>query len=271
MDSSKNHEHKLLRMAQVHETATIHPEAIISRDVEIDPYVTIGENVEIGKGTVIGPHVVLDGQTVIGKNNRIYHGAALGVKSENRDEKGSLFVGDNNIIRENVTIQAGSEGQKTKIGNNNFIMAYCHVTENCRLGNNIIMSNAVNLGKNVVIEDQAQIGGLSTLQDNVRVGRIAMVGGHSRINSDIPPYLLVDGHHNLRVKVNVIGLRRNGFKPWLRKEIKKIYKIVYRSGFSVEEAIEKIREEISDCESCTEIKEFIDFLENSSKGIVNCK
>ena len=258
----------LLRMADIHKTATVHPEARIARDVEIGPYTIIGSNVEISGGTKIGPHVIIEGSTVIGKNNNIYHGAALGIKPDNLKDsiRGCLLIGDNNTIRENVTINSGTEEKNTIIGSNNFIMAYCHIACNCKLGDNIIISNAVNLGKEVVIEDKAVIAGISSIEDHVKIGKIAMVGAHSRISDDVPPYILVDGHQPMRVKVNVIGLRRNGFQPELRKKIKKIYKLVFRSGLARKTAIKAIEREVSAGQLGGEIEYFLDFIKNTEKN-----
>lgn len=270
---------KILRMADIHETAVIHPEARIARDVKIGPYTIIGENVEIGKGTEIGPHVVIEGRTMIGSKNRIYHGAVVGTFSQELQELqksgqdrelgpdrgkeiGSVFIGDNNIIRENVTIYRGSKG--TRLGNNNFIMAYCHLASDCQVGNDIIMSNAANLSAKVVVEDQAVVAGLSVIHEGVRIGKMAMLGGHSRLTKDIPPYMLVDGLP-ARVKgINVIGLRRNGFSPAVRRDIKQAYKILYRSNLNLEEAIKKMEQELKSGE---EIEHFLGFLRNVQRGI----
>ena len=276
MKPSKDTSSKLLRMAHVHETATIHPEAVIARDVEIGPYTTIGKDVEIGRGTNIGPHVILEGKTTIGRNNSIYHGAVLGSCSDasgcRETEAGRLLIGDGNTIRENVIINAGHADRETVVGNGNFIMAYCHISSNCQLGDDLIIGNAVHAGEGVVIEDRAVIAGLSTIKEAVRVGKIAMVGGHSQVDRDVPPYILVDGHQDLRIKVNIIGLRRNGFKPEMRKEIKRVYKIVYRSGRDMTQAVKKIKRVIDNSSSsCEEMRYFLDFLLDSQQGIVTRK
>lgn len=260
---------KILQMADVHETAMVSPKAKVGKNVEIGPYTIIGDNVEIGEGTTIGPHVVIEGWTIIGKNNDIYHGATIGEDPQNiqyNGEKTHLFIGDNNIIRENVTIHRGTEegGGETRIGSNNFIMAYCHVAHDCQLGNNIVMTNSATLGGHVTIEDNAVIAGLTTIHQYVRIGKTAMVGAHSKVVKDIPPYVLVDGSPARVNGINVIGLRRNGVKPELRKEIKRAYKILYRSDYSFSEAVVKMDQELDASE---EIEHFLRFLRNVQRGI----
>ena len=260
---------KVIQMSDIHEKAVVSPNAKIGKNVEIGPYTVIGDNVEIGEGTTIGPHVVVEGWTIIGKNNKIYHGASIGEDPQNIQydgEKTHLFIGDDNTIRENVTIHRGTEegGGETRIGSNNFIMAYCHVAHDCQLGNNIVMTNSATLGGHVTIEDNAVIAGLTTIKQYVRVGKTAMIGAHSKIVKDVPPYVLVDGSPARVNGINVIGLRRNGVKPKLRKEIKRAYKILYRSDFNFSEAVDKMDQELDASE---EIEHFLRFLRNVQRGI----
>jgi len=264
-----NKEGKVLHMAKIHPTAIVEPGAKIGTNVEIGPYSIIGENVEIGEGTIIGPHVVIDGWTKIGKRNQIFHGASIGLEPQDMKFKGEetyLFIGDNNIIRENVTIHRGTEegGGETRIGNNNLIMAYCHVAHDCQLGNHIIMSNATNLAGHVIIEDYAVLAGLTGIHQFVRLGKMAMVGAHSKVVKDVPPYILVDGHPARVNGINVVGLRRNGVSPELRQEIKRAYKILYRSNLNISQAIEKMDQEL---ETSPEIEHFLRFLRNAQRGI----
>ena len=259
-------ENKILRMGDIHETAVIHPEAKIAKNVEIGPYTTIGPHVEVGAGTYIGPHVTVQGHTTIGKDNKIYHGAAIGVESQENmsadDEKTYLFMGDSNIIRENVTIISGPG--ETRLGNGNLIMAYCHLAHDCQIGNSVIMSNAANLGAGVIVEDNAVIAGLTVIHQSVRIGKISMVGAHSRVINDVSPYVIVDGSSAHVSGINVIGLRRNGIKPALRREIKKAYKILYRSDLTIKDAITKMDQKLDASE---EIEHFLRFLRNAQKGI----
>ncbi len=257
---------KILRMGDIHQTAIIHPQAKIAKNVEIGPYTTIGPHVEINEGTYIGPHVTVEGYTTIGKNNKIYHGAALGVdaqtESPEKAAKTYLFLGDNNIIRENVTIISGAG--ETRLGNGNLIMAYCHLACDCQIGNYVIMSNAANLEPGVIVEDHAVVAGLSVIHQSVRIGKISMVGAHSRVINDVPPYVIADGSPAHVSGINVIGLRRNGIKPALRREIKRAYKILYRSELTIGEAITKMDQKLDASE---EIEHFLRFLRNVQKGI----
>ncbi len=261
---------KILQIADVHPTAIVKPGAKVGHNVKIGPYAVIGENVEIGEDTEIGPHVVIDGWTRIGSNNKIYHGASIGRVPQDlkfRGEKSYVFIGDNNIIRENVTIHRGTEGDKseTRIGNDNFIMAYCHVAHDCQLGNEITMTNAANLAGHVKVEDRAVIAGLTGIQQFVRIGKMAMVGAHSRVDRDVPPYILVDGSPAKVRGINVIGLRRNGVKPDLRREIKRAYKILYRSDIdNIDKALDRMDQELDASE---EIEHFLRFLRNVQRGI----
>ncbi|ADQ13896.1 acyl-ACP--UDP-N-acetylglucosamine O-acyltransferase [Halanaerobium hydrogeniformans] len=261
---------KVLHMNQnIHETAIVADGAKLAKDVKIGPYSIIGENVEIGEGSVIGPHVVIKGWTTIGKNNEISHGASIGFEPQDlkfNGEKTYLFIGDNNIIREYVTIHRGTAdgGAETRIGNDNLIMAYCHVAHDCHLGSNIVMSNGTNLAGHVTIEDSAVVSGMTGIHQFVRVGKMSMVGAHSKVVKDVPPYILVDGHPAGVNGINVVGLRRNGISPELRKEIKRAYKILYRSKLNIADAIEKMDQEL---DASQEIEHFLRFLRNASRGI----
>lgn len=260
----------VVHMAHVHETAIIHPGAKIGPNVEIGPYSIIGPNVEIGEGTKVGPHVVIDGWTTIGLNNSIYFGASVGLEPQDLKffgEKSHLSIGDHNIIREYVTINRGTEngGGETRIGNNNLIMAYCHVAHDCQLGNHIVMSNAANLAGHVIVEDHAVVAGLTGVHQFVRIGRMSMVGAHTKVVKDVPPYVMVDGHPARAVGVNVVGLRRNGLSPEVREEIKRAYKILFRSDLNISQAIERMDQELK---TSPEIEHFLRFLRNATRGIV---
>ncbi|HMA60874.1 MAG TPA: acyl-ACP--UDP-N-acetylglucosamine O-acyltransferase [Halanaerobiales bacterium] len=257
---------KVLNISDKYQRSYIHPNAKIGKNVEIGPFSTIGPYVEIGDNTKIGSHVVIKGETTIGLSNKIYHGASLGVAVEDNKNDKNLFIGDNNIIREFVKIESGSSrgNGETKIGNNNMIMSYCYISTNCNLSNHIIMTNASSLGEEVLIEDHAVIAGMTTIKDYIRIGRVAMVGGHSNVLKDVPPYVIVDGHPAHVSGINIIGLRRNKIKPSVRKEIKKAYKILYRSDYSIKDAINKMDNQLSEVQ---EIEHFLRFLRNVQRGI----
>lgn len=269
MKNTQNRD-KVVHMAKIHETAIVYPGAKIAPNVEIGPYSIIGPHVEIGEGTKVGPHVMIDGWTKIGLNNTIYFGASIGLEPQDLKfygEKSFLAIGDNNIIREYVTINRGTEGGggETRIGNNNLIMAYCHVAHDCQLGNYIVMSNSANLAGHVVVEDHAVVAGVTGVHQFVRIGKMSMVGAHTKVVKDVPPYVMVDGHPARAVGINAVGLRRNGLSPEVRDEIKRAYKILFRSELNISQAIERMDQELK---TSPEIEHFLRFLRNATRGIV---
>ena len=255
-------------VAYIHETAVVYPGARIGRNVEIGPYSVIGENVEIGEGTVIGPHVVITGWTSIGRDCKIYQFASIGEEPQDlkfAGEKSYVFIGDRTKIREGATVhRATGEGEETRIGNDCLLMAYTHVAHNCVLGNNIIMSNASMLAGHVVVEDRVVIGGITGVHQFVKIGRNAMIGGTSKLVQDVVPYTIVDGHPAKVVGLNSVGISRAGIPVESRRNIKKAYKILYRSGLSLAQAIAVIEQEV---DSCEEVEHFLRFLRNAERGI----
>lgn len=263
-------ESKIVNLREIHETAVVHPNAQIGRNVIVGPYSVIGENVVIGDNCVIGSHVLIEGWTNIGSGNRFFHGASIGCEPQDlkfQGEKSYLFIGDNNTFRENVTISRGTEGGggETRIGNNNLIMAYCHVAHDCQLGNHIIMSNSTSLAGHVTVEDRVVIGGMSGIHQFTKIGKMVMIGGCSKIVKDIPPFVLVDGNPAKVSGINAVGLRRNGIAPEVRDEIKKAYRILYRSNLIVSRAVEQMEQEL---QGGAEIDHFIRFLRNAERGIL---
>lgn len=259
---------KVVPLRNIHETAVVHPGARIGKDVEIGPYAVIGENVLIDDGTKIGAHVVIDGWTSIGKNCVIFPSASIGAEPQDlkfRGEKSYVFVGDNTKIREFATIhRATGEGEETRVGANCLLMAYTHVAHNCTVGNNVIMSNAATLAGHVIVEDRVVIGGLAGVHQFVKIGRNAMVGGASKVVQDVPPYVIVDGHPARVAGLNNVGMSRAGIAPEVRRNLKKAYKILYRSGLSLDQAIAVMEQEL---ESCPEVEHFLRFLRNAERGI----
>ena len=257
---------KVLNFSDKYQKAYIHPDAVIGKNVKIGPFSMIGPHVKIGDNTEIGSHVMIKGDTYIGEGNQIFHGASLGIPAEGDNKDNYLFIGDKNVIREYVSIKSGSSrgNGETKIGNENMIMAYCHISANCNLSSNIIMSNATSLGEEVMVEDHAVIAGMTNIKEYVRIGRVAMIGAHSNVLKDVPPYIIVDGHPAQVSGMNIIGLRRNGVKPAVRKEIKKAYKILYRSDLDIEQAITEMDNKLN---ADQEIEHFLRFLRNVKRGI----
>jgi UDP-N-acetylglucosamine acyltransferase len=256
-------------LREIHETALVHPNAQIGRYVKIGPRAIIGEHVILGDNCIVGPRVVIQGRTTIGEGNQFYHAASIGVEPQENDfvaEDCSLFIGDHNFFREYVTISVGAEegGQETRIGSDNLLQAYSHVAQGCKLGSHIIIGNCTILGKSVLIEDRAIISGLSLINEFTKIGKMAMIGACTKIVKDIPPFVLVDGNPAKVSGINVVGLRRNGLESDVRDEIKRAYKILYRSNLTVVDAITLMEQEFQDR---SEIDHFINFLHRVECGV----
>lgn len=258
----------VIPIRKIHETAVIHPGARLGKEVEVGPYAVIGENVLIGDGTKIGAHVVIDGWTSIGKNCVIYPSASIGTEPQDlkfRGEKSYVFIGDNTRIREFATVnRATGEGEETRVGSNCLLMAYTHVAHNCIVGNHVIMSNAATLAGHVIIEDRVIIGGLAGVHQFVKIGRNAMIGGASKVVQDVPPFVIVDGHPAKVAGLNNVGMARAGIGEIARRNLKKAYKILFRSGLTLAQAIAVMEQEL---ESCEEVEHFLRFLRNAERGI----
>ncbi len=252
-----------------HPYSVIHPEAIIGQNVEIGPFVTIDKNVIIGDNTVIASNVTILSGARIGKNCKIHSGAVIsGVPQDLKfsGEETLAIIGDNTTIRECVTINRGtvSKGQ-TVVGSNCLIMAYCHAGHDCVIGNNVIMSNAVQLAGEVEIEDFAVLGGAALVHQFCKVGPHAMIQGGSRITKDIPPFSIVGREPAAFAGLNLVGLKRKGFDSAQIEEVQKVYKLIYQSGLNTTSALEKVEELIPESEVRNKI---VTFIRNSSRGIV---
>jgi len=228
----------------IHPTAVVHPSAELHPTVQIGAYSVIGEKVKVGAGTVIGPHVVIEGLTEIGERNEIFPGAAIGLEPQDLKYDGSLSlvkIGNGNKIREYVTInRATNAGEATVIGNNNLLMAYVHVAHNCVIEDSVVIANAVALAGHVKIESKAVIGGVLGIHQFVHVGRLAMVGGMSRIDRDVPPFMLVEGSPSRVRSLNLVGLKRAGFTSSDLADMKKAFRLLYRSEFTLNQALEQL-------------------------------
>jgi len=256
---------------KIHKTAIVHKKAKIGKGVNIGPYTIVGENVEIGDGCQIGPHSFLDGWTKIGKNCRIIGQTAIGTPPqylEYKGEKTKVIIGENNIIREFVTINRGTKKGDgiTKIGNNNFIMAYSHIAHDCQIENGVTLANVATLAGHVTVEDYAVIGGIVPIHQYVRIGTYAMIGGFSPVRKDIIPYTIGAGDP-LRVSgINVIGLKRHGFSRNEISVLKEAFRLIFRSKLNRSQAIGRIEKELEKIDS---IKHLLEFLRTSERGI--CK
>lgn len=254
----------------IHKTAVVDPRAKLSPGVGVGPYSIIEGEVTIGDNSRIGAHCVVSGQTTIGSNCKIYTGAVIGSapqdKKHSADDNVFLNIGDNNIIREYVTINPGTVdgGGKTVIGDNNLIMAYSHVAHDCIIGNNCVMANAATLAGHVTLEDAAVIGGLSAVHQFVRLGRLSIVGGCTKVVQDVPPFSMCDGHPARVIRTNTIGLRRAHVSAKSCELLKKAFKILFFSQLSKTHALERISTELS---SSPELEHLIFFAKTSRRGL----
>jgi UDP-N-acetylglucosamine acyltransferase len=253
----------------IHPTAIISPEARLSDGVEVGPYSIIGPDVTIGKNTVIGPHVVIESHTDIGERCHIFQFASIGAIPQDlkyRGEETRVVIGNDNTIREFVTINRATSADigVTVIGDHNLLMAYCHVAHNCKLGNYIIMANAANLAGHIHVEDHAIIGGLTGIHQFTRIGAHCIIGGASAVTKDIPPFVMASGNFAKLYGLNMIGLKRRGFKEETIRALKEAYRIVFRSSLLLKTAIENVRNQVEDI---PEVRQFLEFIEKSERGI----
>ncbi len=254
----------------IHSTAIIDPSADIDESVEIGPYSIVGANVTIKAGTVIGPHVVLKGPSIIGKNNRIFQFSTVGEDTPDLKYKGEdtrLVIGDNNVIREGVTIHRGTvqDRSETSIGDNNLLMAYAHVGHDSVVGNNTILVNNASLAGHVNVGDWAIVSGYALIHQYCNVGAHSFVGMGSIVKQDVAAYVTVMGAPSQVKGLNSEGLKRRGFSAEALSAIKKAYKIVYRRGLRVEEALEQL---MPLQEDNPEVKMFADSVADSQRGLV---
>lgn len=253
----------------IHETAIIDPSAKIADDVSIGAYTIIGEDVEIGSGSKVHSHVVINGPTTIGKNNEIFQFSSLGEAPQDlkfKGEKSTLVIGDNNVIREYVTFNRGTidGNMETKIGDNNLFMAYCHVAHDCVVGSNTIFANAASLSGHVVVGDMAILGGFTSVHQFTRIGKQAFSGLGSVVTNDIPPFCIAAGNRAKTVSINKEGLKRKGFTPDCIKALHQAFRKLLKSRLTQAEALEELQPQI---EQYPEVKFFVDFIQNSKRGI----
>lgn len=257
-------------MTRIHPSALVDPGARIADGVEIGAFSIVGPNVEIGANTVIGPHVVIDGHTRIGADNRIFQFCSIGGQPQDKKYAGEptrLEIGDRNTIRESCTFNIGTtqDGGVTRVGNDNWVMAYVHVAHDCIIGDNCIFANSVQLAGHVQIGDFVIIGGISGVHQFVRIGSHSMAGMTTSLSQDLPPYVMASGNPAAARGINVEGLRRRGFSAEAITAIRRAYKTIYVSGMRLEEAREAIAAEQGEY---PELKPLVDFLSVSGRGIV---
>jgi UDP-N-acetylglucosamine acyltransferase len=251
-----------------HPTAIIHPRAQLGADCEIGPYCVIGEHVRLGDRCRLHSHVVIDGHTKLGAENEIFPFASIGLKTQDLKWKGGITrteIGDANTFREYVTIHSATgDGEVTTVGSHNHILAYCHLAHNVSLGSHVIMSNVATLAGHVLVEDHAVIGGLAAVHQFCRIGKFAMIGGCSKVVQDVPPYMIADGNPAETRTINKVGMERHGVTDKAQTAIKKAYKILFREGLSIPNALKKIEEEIK---PSPELAHLLQFVRASERGI----
>ncbi len=233
----------------IHPTAVVDPAARIGEGVVIGPYAVIGPEVELGADCQIGAHVVIDGRVRMGRGNKVFPGACIGLEPQDFKYAGDpteVVIGDNNIIREYVTIHRASGcEQRTELGNENMLMAYSHIGHNCQFGNKIIVTNAVAVAGHVVVGDRAVIGGVLGIHQFVHIGSMDMVGGMSRIDRDVPPFMMVEGHPGRLRGLNKIGIRRSGLADLQDgaqvQQLQDLWYLLYRSDRVLSDALKMAR------------------------------
>lgn len=254
----------------IHSTAIIDPSAELASDVSVGPYTIIGEGVQIDSGTTIGPHAVIKGPTRIGKNNRIFQFGSIGEDPQDKKYRGEitrLEIGDGNTIREYATIHRGTVQDQgiTRIGNSNLLMAYTHVAHDCVVGNHVIMANAASLAGHVHVDDYAILGGFSLVHQFCRIGQYSFSAMGSVINRDILPYVMVGGSPTKPHGINNVGLERQGFSPESIRQIRKAYKIIYKSGLKLDEALQSLLEMSAET---PEVLRLVEFLQQTGRSII---
>ena len=253
----------------IHPTAIVEPGAKLGNNVTIEAYAIVKGTVILEDNVTIKSHAYIDGHTTIGEGTTIWPFAAIGTKTADlkfRGEKTFVIIGKNCEIREYVTINSScQENSVVRVGDGCLIMAYCHVAHNCEVGNRVIMANCAQLAGHVVIEDFAVIGGLAAIHQFTRIGCYAMVGGFSRVTHDVPPYTIGGGSPYKIGGLNLVGLKRNGFPYEVRKDLSRAFKLTYRAGLSLSEALERIQREI---EPSLYIKHWMQFCRASRRGLI---
>ena len=249
-------------------TAVIHPDAKIGAGCAIGPYCVIGENVVLGNNCKLHAHVVIDGHTTLGENNEIFPFASIGLKTQDLKWKGGVTrtqIGDNNTFREYVTINSATgDGEVTRVGSNNHILAYCHIAHNVTLGNHVVMSNVATLAGHIIVEDYVVIGGLAAIHQFCRLGKMAIIGGCSKVVQDVPPFMLADGNPAETRTINKVGMERHGVSEEAQTCLKHAYKILFRDGLTNSNALAKIGSEFP---PLPELKHLVDFIRTSERGI----
>jgi UDP-N-acetylglucosamine acyltransferase len=250
--------------------AVVSPQAKIAANVEIGPFSVIGPDVEIGPGTWIGPHVVIKGPTRMGADNKVFQFASIGEDPQDKKYQGEvtyLTIGDRNVFREAVTVNRGTitGSSVTQIGDDNLLMAYAHVAHDCRLGNQIVLANCAALGGHVDIGDWAILGGLSAVHQFCKIGAHAFLANNSMVTQDVPTYVMAVGRPAVPHSVNAEGLKRRGYSAEQIRNIRRAYRVLYRSKLKLADAVKELE---STAESQPELRPLVEFLKESSRGLI---
>lgn len=258
----------------IHPTAVIDPQAELALDVEVGPYSIVEHHVSIGAGTVIGPHCVVGAGTTLGAGNQLFSGAQIGILPQDlkhvKGAYGKTVIGDNNVFREFVTVSSGTvyandaHEKSTSVGSGGLYMACTHIAHDCIVGNGVIMANQAALAGHVTVQDRVTIGGLTGVHQFCILGKMSFIGGMTRANKDVLPYMIVEGSPMKCHGPNSIGLERAGLTKDAIRAIRNIYKLIYRSDLNTTQALERIETEIPECD---EKRVLVDFVRNSARGI----
>ena len=250
----------------IHKSAIVHPKAKIGAGCEIGPFCIVGEHVTLGKDCKLHSHVIIDGHTKIGKENEFYPYVSIGLKTQDLKWKGGITwteLGDNNTIREYASINSATgDGEVTRVGSNNYILCYSNIGHNCIIGNDVIISSAV-LAGHVIVEDYARIS-ISAIHQFCRIGKMSMIGGCSKVVQDVPPYMLADGNPAETRTINKVLLERSGVSDEAQKALRSAYKILFREGLTVSNALAKIEKKLP---PLPEITHLVAFIRGTERGI----
>jgi UDP-N-acetylglucosamine acyltransferase len=254
----------------VHPTAVIAPDATLAEGVEVGAYTVIGSGVEIGRGTIVGPHVVIEGPTRIGEGNRIFQFASVGAPPQDRKYRGEasrLEIGDRNVIRECVTLHRGTalDHSVTRIGSDNLFMAYAHVAHDCVIGDQCVLANNATLGGHVHLGDWVIMGGLSAIHQFCKIGAHAFIANNAAVTRDVPPYILAVGQPAEAHSINAEGLKRRGFTPGQIRNLRGAFRVLYRSGLKLAEAVQQLD---ALAKEQPELLPIVEFLPASTRSIV---
>lgn len=255
-------------MSDIHSSAVVHPKANLGEGCRVGPYCVVGEHVELGAECHLHSHVVIDGKTRLGRSNELFPFASIGLKTQDLKWQGGVTrteIGEGNTFRENVTVHsATSDGDATVIGSHNNLLAYAHVAHDCCLGDHIVMSNVGTLAGHVVVEDYAIVGGLAAVHQFCRIGRMSIIGGCSKVVQDVPPYMMADGNPATTRTVNKVGMERNGISEEAQAAMRQAFKILFREGMTIGNALTRIEQEVP---RLAEVDELIQFVRTSDRGI----